>query len=94
MNTLSSSPLDFGSIANAMTGAGSGIDGIVDRLVARGEPVAGPGLLELGDGADVAGAELVGVHGLLAAEDEQLADALLVVRAGVEHLGVVAMTPW
>ena len=29
MNTLSSSPLAFGSIANAMTGAGSLIDGIV-----------------------------------------------------------------
>ena len=27
--TLSSSPRDFGSIANAMTGAGSAIDGIV-----------------------------------------------------------------
>ena len=29
-----------------------------DRLVAGGQPVAGPGLLELGHGADVAGPEL------------------------------------
>ena len=64
MNTFSSSPLLFGSTANAITGAGSLIDGHLDRLVARGQPVAGPGLLELGDGADVAGAELVDVAGL------------------------------
>ena len=33
--------------------------GHLDRLVARGEPVPGAGLLELGDGADVAGPELL-----------------------------------
>src|ERR1700754_3171123 len=66
---LSSSPLVFGSIAKAMTGAG-------------GEPVAGAGLLQLGHGADVAGAELVDGLGLLAAEADELPDALLAVGAG------------
>ena len=61
----------------------------VDRLVARRQPVAGVGLLELGDGADVARAERVGVADLLAARHEQLADALLVMGAGVHHLRVV-----
>src|SRR3954466_16203570 len=41
--------------------------GHVDRLVARRQPVAGVGLLELGHGADVARPELVGMADLLAA---------------------------
>ena len=90
MKTLSSSPLALGSIANAMTGAGSLIAGIMIGSSRVGQPVAGARLLELGDGADVAGAERVGVLGLLALEHEQLADALLGVRARVEHLVVVA----
>jgi hypothetical protein len=61
----------------------------VDRLVPRRQPVACAGLLELGDGADVPGPERVGLADLLAARLQQLADALLVVRARVEHLGVV-----
>ncbi len=58
MNTLSSSPLALGSIENAITGAGQLDRRHRDRLVAGRQPVAGAGLLELGDGADVAGAEL------------------------------------
>src|SRR5437764_249880 len=53
-----------------------------------GQPVAGAGLLELGDRADVAGAELGDVRGLLAAELDELADALLRVGARVEQVGV------
>ena len=45
-------------------------------------------LLQLGHRADVAGAELVRMPHLLALRDEQLADALLRVRATVEHLRV------
>jgi hypothetical protein len=61
----------------------------VDRLVARGQPVAGVGLLELGHGADVARAEAVGVADVLASRHEQLADALLVMGARVHDLRVV-----
>ena len=57
--------------------------------VLRGEHVAGVRLLQLGHGADVAGAELVGVVGLLALRHEQLADPLLHVGAAVVHLRVV-----
>ena len=61
----------------------------LDRLVAVGEPVARAGLLELGDRADVARAEGVRVPEVLALRHEELADALLGVDAGVEHVGVV-----
>ena len=61
----------------------------VDRLVARREPVAGVGLLELGDRADVARPERVGVADVLAARHQQLADALLVMGARVHDLRVV-----
>ena len=86
MKTLSSSPLALGSIAKAMTGWGSFERGHDDRLVARGQPVARARLLELGHGADVAGPEGVGVALLAALGHDQRADALLGVRAGVEHL--------
>jgi hypothetical protein len=52
----------------------------LDRLVPCGQPVAGLGLLELGDGADVARADVL----------VEVADALLGVRARVEHLVVAA----
>ena len=87
---MSSSPLLFGSTANAITGAGSFEARHLDRLVAVGQPVAGARLLELRHGADVAGAELLDVVDLLAGEHEQLADALLGVGARVEHLAVGA----
>ncbi len=61
----------------------------LDRLVARRQPVAGVRLLELGHRADVARPERVGVLDLLALRHEQLADPLLVMGAGVHHLGVV-----
>ena len=61
MKTLSSSPLAFGSIANAITGAGSLIDGIEIGWSRVGEPVARARLLELRHRADVARAERVGV---------------------------------
>ena len=62
----------------------------LQRLVAFGEPVPGAGLLELGDGADIAGAELLDVRGLVAVETDQLTDPLLDVRAGVQQMRVVA----
>jgi hypothetical protein len=57
--------------------------------VLRREHVAGVRLLQLGHRADVAGAELVGVLGLLALRHQQLPDALLDVGAAVLHLRVV-----
>ena len=59
-----------------------------DRLVAGGQPIAGARLLELGHGADVARPEGVRVALLAALGHDQRPDALLGVRAGVEHLGV------
>jgi hypothetical protein len=58
-------------------------------ITARGQPIPGPRLLELGHGADVAGAELLGVALLAALEGHELADPLLVVGGGVQDLGVV-----
>jgi hypothetical protein len=63
--------------------------GHLDRLIARGQPVPRLGLLELGDGPDVAGTEVVGVPGPLSLEGHELADALLVVGARVQHLRVL-----
>ncbi len=54
-----------------------------------GQPVAGLGLLELGHGADIAGAELGRVAGGGALEGHQLADPLLVVGARVQHLRIL-----
>ena len=65
----------------------------LDRLVAGRQPVARARLAQLGDRADVAGAELVGVLGLLAAEQDQLPDAFLDVRPGVQHLAVGPQDP-
>ena len=87
--TFSSSPFAFGSIANAITGRGS--SGSVRSISWSDEDkhVARAGLLQLGDRADVAGPELVGVLVLLALGHQQLPDPLLVVGAAVVHLGVV-----
>ena len=87
---MSSSPRLLGATAKAITGRGQLQARHLDRLVALGEPVAGAGLLELGDGADVARPELLDVLGVLAGEHDQLADALLGVGACVQHLAVGA----
>ena len=81
MKTLSSSPLVFGSIANAITGAGSLSGGIEIGSSRVGQPVAGARLLELGDGADVAGPNSSACSVSLPCGHEQLADPLLGVRA-------------
>src|SRR5436189_84950 len=52
------------------------------------EHVARVRVLELGHGADVAGAEAIGLLGVLALRDQQRADALLLVRAAVDKLVV------
>ena len=60
-----------------------------DLGVLGGEHVTRVGLLELRDRADVAGAELVRLLGLLALRHQQLADPLLDVRAAVVDVRVV-----
>ena len=96
MKTFSSSPLLLGSIANAITGCGSSIARHLDRLVAVGEPVAGARLLELGDGADVAGAELVGAGAIsLPSKTSSWPMRSLRVGARVRARGRrAASTPW
>ena len=61
-----------------------------DRLLALAEHVAGLGLLQLGDRADVAGAELVDGCQLVAERPAELADPLLLVPGDVDDLGVGA----
>ena len=78
MPIFSSSPLAFGSIAKLITGLGKTERRDVDRLVGAEQHVAGGRLLQLGHGADVALAELVRLLVVLPLEDQQLADALLV----------------
>jgi len=68
-------------MAKAMTGAGRSGEVQREAAVVLGEHVARVGLLELGDRTDVAGTEILGVLALGALGHEQLADALLVVRA-------------
>ena len=58
------------------------------RMSRVGQRVAGAGLLELGQGDDVAGAGLFDGLGLLALHEQDVAGALLLARALVEQLGV------
>ena len=85
---FSSSPLVLGSKANAITGAGRSQRRERDLRVLGREHVAGAGLLQLRDGADVAGAELVDLLVLLALRDQHLADALLGAAGDVGDLRV------
>ena len=61
-----------------------------DDLGVGAQRVARHDVLELGDGADVAGDEAVGGLALLAHRLEHLAEALLQAAAGDDHVGVAA----
>ena len=61
-----------------------------DGVGVGAQRVAGDDVLELGDGADVAGDEVAGGLALLAHGLEDLAEALLVTVAGDDDLGVAA----
>jgi hypothetical protein len=76
-------PLGLGRDREGHDGRGQRDRRHPDRLVTGGEPVAGARLLELGDLPEVAGAQRRG----------HLAQALLVVGAGVHHLHVRAQRP-
>ena len=82
---FSSSPFAFGSIAKLITGLGKIERRDVDRLVGGEQDVACGRLLELGHRAEVALAELLRQLVVLALEEQQLADTLLVARARVDE---------
>ena len=87
---LSSSPLDFGSIAKAIAGSGMDRRREDERLLLRGEGIARERLLELGDASDVARGDFG--HGLhrLAEGGEDGAEALGRLARGVP-VGAVAL---
>ena len=89
MKTLSSSPLAFGSMWKAMTGAGSVIDGMWIGWSRAASQSPARVSLSFATAPMSPGPKRVGVRDVLAARHEQLADALLVVGARVQHLGVV-----
>ena len=70
------------------------LDGREGGRAVGGERVAGHDVFELGDGADVAGDELVGGLRLFALLFEQRAEALLVAVAGDREVAVAATVPW
>ena len=95
MKTLSSSPLALASIANAMTGAGSLIDGIAIGSSRAASQSPARVSLSLATAPMSPGPNSSACSVSLPCEHEQLADALLGVRAGVEHLACRGfMTPW
>jgi hypothetical protein len=57
----------------------------LDRLVVGEQEVAGHDFLQLRDGADVAGGELIGLLVLFPLQDEEVPDAFLAVRARVDE---------
>ncbi len=82
-------------VAPGLRGDGEGdgrrrelVTGEADRMGRVGQRVAGAGLLQLGQRDDVAGARLLDRLGLLALHQEDVAGALLLVRAAVEQLRV------
>ena len=89
MKTLSSSPFAFGSIANAITGAGSVIDGIEIGCRASASQSPARVSLSLATAPMSPGPNASAWRDLLALGHEQLADALLRVGARVEHVRVV-----
>ena len=85
---LSRSALVCGSIATDSDGTGKSSGGRMHRVLARRERVAGLGGGELGDGADLARLELADRLLLLAVEEEQLADPLVLAAVGVPGVGL------
>ena len=73
---------------NMGLGRGSGLEVDAVELVAVVEDAVEVDLLDLGDGADVAGAELVDLVVLLALELEQVADAERLLVVVDEELGL------
>ncbi len=83
--TFSSSPFDFGVIGEAHHRLREADLGHVRRHLAVEQEVAGLHLLQLGDGADVPGAELLSRDVLLALLEQERPHPLLRVRARVDE---------
>ena len=88
METFSSSPRVLGEMANEMAGGRELVPREADRVAGIGQRVARAGLLQLGQGDDVAGAGFFDGLGLLALHEQDVAGALLLAGALVEQLGV------
>ena len=85
---MSRSCLETGSIATTSDGAGNSRAGQLQPLLARRERVAGLGHGELGDRADLAGLEFADRFLFLAVQQQQLADALVLVAGRVPDVGL------
>ena len=85
---LSRSPLRCGSMATISDGAGKSSGGRTQRLLLRRQRVAGLGHGQLGDRADLAGLELADRLLLLAVEQQQLADPLVLAAGRVPDVGL------
>ncbi len=85
---LSRSPLLCGSMATISVGSGKLSAGSDQRLLADAQRVAGGGHGQLGDRADLAGLELADRLLLLAVEQQQLADPLVLALAAVPDVGL------
>ena len=90
---LSRSALDCGSIATERVGSGKSIGGRTSGFSRVGQRVAGLGDGELGDGADLAGPQLADRLLLLAVEEQQLADPLVLAAVGVPGVALAVERP-
>ena len=86
MPSFSWSPLDFGSIATEMTGAGKFIDSRITGGLGAAQGVAGRGVLQAHDRDDLAGGDRLDLLALVGVHPVDLADPLLVALGAVEHL--------
>ena len=85
MLILSSSPRLFGSIAYEMTGSGNLIGGMRTAALLSAMQVAGLRVLQLGDGAEVAGLDLRHVRLRLALQQHEVAEPLRRLPRHVVH---------
>ena len=87
--SLSRSAFDSGSIATWSDGAGNSMPGQLDGLRSVGdERVTGRGRGQLGDGGDVAGADLREVVLVLALDREERSDPLLLLSVDVVDMAL------
>ena len=85
--SFSWSPLDLGSMATWMTGAGKSMDSRITGLLVVAQRLTGGGLLQTHDGDDVAGAHRLDLLTLVRVHPVDLADALLLALDRVQHRG-------
>ena len=87
MPILSWSARVFGSIETEMTGSGKVIVLEHDRVIGITERIAGEGVLESDDGADVSGVDGVNLFPVVRVHLQQPADALALALGRVQRVG-------